>query len=686
MRPRRGFLQHLPWALALFLPLVAVAVLGFRELERQSARVSDAVQQQALSFLRSARLHFEEQLRSRTQTVLREVSIAAPNLIGVARRLLDEQERVLDLFTVDASGHIAHPRLPDARESVRPFAGMPGHEDLRLAEALELLEDAADAPEAARRIYDEFLRGAGPQDRDRARASFRMAGILRRQGRLAAAESAYVSASLTGVGQPAATSIELICRLAIAEMYGRRDDLLELARGIADNEWHRVSDDLLAAAFARLGAALPSNTPGLAEITATEKVRRNSRRFAAEFETFLAAGLQRPLAEAAAGAEQLILRTIGNGAECALVALRPLSADEQRHARNARWLGVRIDLPALVNEIMDPYLTPGRDGYHVALLDPEGQPILAAPTATDAAPAVTTLAGLLLRAVPVDPEASLREGRAAIRNQVLILLALLGVALVGGIWLVRSVAREAELSALQMEFVSRVSHELKTPLALIKMYGETLALGRSKDAAQVAEFGGIVAREADRLTTQIERVLTFAQDQRGSLRYTPRSIELGDLAAAVVDEYREHVERSGCQLTTNLDDPAAGGLLAEVDPSAFHDALVGLIENAVKYTPADAPDKTIHVALYAEPDGVAVIDVCDRGIGVPAREARRIFEPFYRASNAGEVRGSGLGLSLVQHFAQAHGGEIRVTPRPGGGSVFRLRLPRAATDSTAPPT
>lgn len=680
MRTRRGFLQHLPWAMALFLPLLAVAVLGFLELQRQSARVADAVQQQALSFLRSARLHFDEQLDARVRAILGAVTIDRADLVDCTRQLLEREDRALDLFLLDRPGRLVHPRLADPRESPRPFTGMPGHEDLRLAETLELLEDAADAQEAARRLYDEFLRAAGNQDRERARAAFRMANILRRQGQVAAAESAFVSASLLGAGQPSSTSIELLCRLAIAEMRGRSDDQLALLRSIAENEWHRVHDELLGAVAARLHTALPQDTPGLAQVLATEQVRRTSRRFAQEFEATAAAGLQRAIAEAEPS-DTPLLRTIGDGAYCALLALRPLRDDEQQHARGAAWLGVRIDLPALANEILDPYLTPGRDSYHVALLDPDGEPILAARSASDGDAVLTTAAGLLLRSVPVDPEASVREGRAAIRNQVLILLALLGSALVAGVLLVRSVAREAEVSALKMEFVSRVSHELKTPLALIKMYGETLALGRSRDAAQVAEFGGIVAREAGRLSNQIERVLSFSQQQSGALRYAPQQVDLHDLTSAVVDEYHDHLERSGCPLTTNLDDSAATNLLAEVDPGAFHDAVVGLLENAVKYTRKDAARKDIHVELRADGEGFAALAVHDHGVGVPPREAERIFEPFYRASNAGEVRGSGLGLSLVQHFAQAHGGSIRVTENPGGGSVFTLRLPRLSPAS-----
>ncbi len=694
MRHRRG--HHLPWALALFVPLLAVAVLGALELNRQGARATDAVQQQAATFLRGARLHFEEQVRTRVDAALLRTQLRSTNLVGEALAAIEHGDRVLDLFCLDGKAQLIHPRLAMPRETALPFLMAPVSDELRLAEHVARLGDRP-ALLRARAILQRYLqRPRQAQPNERAHAAFRLGGVLRQLGETAAAEEAYLEARVAAVDTEAGPiGIELLTRLAVAELAPRRDGLIELAREISENTWFAVPDELASAVFARAVAAVPlgdaeaSADQTIATLRALETVRRSSRRLAAEFERFAAPALQRVLSEAPSGT---VLRSIGAGAECALLALRATTSDEQAAAgRNARWLGLRIDLPGLVNDVMDAFLTPGGEGYRLVVLDPDGTPILDGgnPDANLAgsliAPEARALAGLVLRAVPVDPVADLRDERAAVRNRILILTALLALALAGGFLLVRSVTREAELSTLKMEFVSRMSHELKTPLSLIKMYGETIALRRAKDTDQAAHFGEIVAREADRLTSQIERILAFSQQQSGTLQYAPQNVDLVDVVADVVEEYRDHVERNGCTLSASIDESARAGLLASVDPHALHLALVSLIENSVKYTPKTQVDKGIVVTVSRAGDQ-GVIAVTDRGIGIPAAERVRVFEAFYRASNAGEVRGAGLGLCQVQHFVCAHRGNVEVLPNPIGGTILSTLLPLLPQNQLRPPT
>ncbi|HLU38444.1 MAG TPA: HAMP domain-containing sensor histidine kinase, partial [Planctomycetota bacterium] len=521
---------------------------------------------------------------------------------------------------------------------------------------------------------------------ERARAAFRLGGVLRQLGDADAAEDAWLDARLAALESDASPiGIDLLTRLAIAELRGDHTRLAELAREIAANTWFAVPDELTGAVFARALAALAAAgngsgpDPGWADLRAREEARRSARRFAAEFDRFAAPALQRVLDDAPTGP---VFRSIGNGSECSLLALRPTTAEEQAAAgRGARWLGLRFDLAGLVTEALDELLDPGKDGYRLAVFDPDDEPIVGGPLPDGAsAPELPALGGLILRAVPVDPEAILRDERLAVRNRVLILTALLALALGSGLLLVRSVAREAELAKLKVEFVSRMSHELKTPLALIRMYGETLALGRAAGPEQTAQFGGIVAREADRLTGQIDRILAFSQQQSGTLRYAPRPADLRALVADVLARYRDHVEQHGCTLVAEVDgDP----LPVAVDANAFHLALAGLIENSVKYTAAGEPDREIVVTVGRAGDA-AEVAVHDRGIGIPEGERERVFEAFYRPSNAGEVRGAGLGLAQVRHFAHAHGGEVVALARDGGGTTLRLRLPLQPAGEESP--
>jgi two-component system phosphate regulon sensor histidine kinase PhoR len=208
------------------------------------------------------------------------------------------------------------------------------------------------------------------------------------------------------------------------------------------------------------------------------------------------------------------------------------------------------------------------------------------------------------------------------------------------------------------------------------MYSETLGLGRARDAEQARRFAGIISREADRLTGLIQRILDFSSQEAGRFTYQREDVDASALLRTVTDDYRPHVETAHGRITADLEP----GLRLHTDPGALASAYLNLLENAVKYTPADAPDRSIEVELRSS-DGHAVLEVRDRGVGVPATEREHIFESFYRATTAGEVRGAGLGLSLVRHFAEAHDGTIAALPRDGGGSVFRLRLPLHRRDA-----
>lgn len=681
---RRSNLRYLPAALAILVPLLAVAGLGWAELRRQSARVADAVQLQATTFLQGARLHFEQQVRGRALAVLDGVTLQSANFVQETRELLEAEELVLDLFLLDAGGHIIQPQLPASSETGLPFSTPAQHDDLRLAEHLEAIADEPGALLAARALYERYLqRRPIPPPNERARAAFRLAAVCRQLGDTATAEEWYTQARLAAtLGQQPAQSVDLLARLAVAEMYHREHDLLELAREISENEWHPVPDELLGAAFERalerVSTADADLTTAARDARAMERVRRTGRRFATDYELFAAGAMQRTLLEGRP--EDLVLRTFGGGANAALLAIRRTTPSEQENVgRLCRWVGIRLDLPAMVNDAMDAFLTPGSDGHLLAIIDPDGEPILPAPAdAGNAVDAVPTLAGIVLHAIPVDPQAAVTEEETAIRRRLLLLAALCIMGIGGGVVMVRSVARAAELSELKLDFVSRISHELKTPLALIRMYGETLALGRTTGAAQTAEFGAIVTREADRLTQQIQRILDFSKQQAGSRQYHPARSDLSVLLDDVLSEVGPHVESNGCRLVAAIDGPGRDGLCADVDPDALHAAVVGLLENAVKYTPTDQADRDIEVELRADGDR-AVIEVRDCGIGIPAADATRVFDPFVRGSNAGETRGAGLGLSLVKHFTDAHAGRIEALPRAGGGTTMRVTLPLAKT-------
>jgi two-component system phosphate regulon sensor histidine kinase PhoR len=238
--------------------------------------------------------------------------------------------------------------------------------------------------------------------------------------------------------------------------------------------------------------------------------------------------------------------------------------------------------------------------------------------------------------------------------------------------IVLAVRTERRASDLKSDFIANVSHELKTPLSLIRMFAELLAGGRERGEGKAKEYAEIIQRESERLTHLIDNVLDFARIERGKVAYTFRPGDLADVVARGLDVYRYRLEREGMKLTTEIapDLPAV-----EMDENAMTLALLNLVDNAVKYAPEG---KEIHVALGAKDERVT-LRVSDRGPGIEEGEYQRIFERFYRSPKVRgkRVRGSGIGLSLVKHIAEAHGGGVEVESKLGEGSTFSLWIPTA---------
>jgi signal transduction histidine kinase len=265
-------------------------------------------------------------------------------------------------------------------------------------------------------------------------------------------------------------------------------------------------------------------------------------------------------------------------------------------------------------------------------------------------------------------------GRAWVQRSFLI-LGVLSLLLVGGLVLTyRSVSREMALARLKSDFVSNVSHELRTPLALIRLYAETLELGRIRTQEKVEEYYRIISKESERLTALINNILDFSRIEAGRKEYDLRETDIAELVRNTLDAYRYQIEQKGFAFEQSIDSSLPA---VHVDREAIARALVNLLDNALKYS---ADEKFLGVKLYGA-NGVLKLEVVDRGIGISRREQSKIFEKFYRTGDplVHNSRGSGLGLSLVRHVTQAHGGEVEVESTPGKGSKFTLSLPLAAT-------
>jgi len=250
----------------------------------------------------------------------------------------------------------------------------------------------------------------------------------------------------------------------------------------------------------------------------------------------------------------------------------------------------------------------------------------------------------------------------------------------GMVLLLRSVARDVEQAERTENFVAAVTHELRTPLASIKLHAEMLLDGWASEPQRQREYYRRIVRETERLSTMVERVLEKARLSAGATRPYPG--DLSRLVAALEPQLRDAGEAGGADLAFELEDHLPQVLLT---PEAVTSILVNLVENARKYAPVDPgrPGAEPIRVLTRREQGEVVLEVLDRGPGIPPAERRRVFEAFYRMGDEATrtSRGTGLGLHLVELQAQAIGAAVRVDERPGGGAAFRVTFRRAPDEA-----
>jgi signal transduction histidine kinase len=268
--------------------------------------------------------------------------------------------------------------------------------------------------------------------------------------------------------------------------------------------------------------------------------------------------------------------------------------------------------------------------------------------------------------------------RGSVRRQTGVLVGVTVLALIAllvVVWgLIHVVRREVALSDLKSSFVADVSHELKTPLALIRLFGETLAQGRVTAPEKRQEYYEIITRESARLTHLINNILDFSRIGAGRKEYKLQPIDVGQVVGSTYESYRFDLDHNRFEhrLEVAPDLPRV-----QADADAISQALLNLMSNAIKYC-----DDERFLSVEVTPEtrrgrhGV-LISVRDRGIGIKPEVRRRLFEGFYRGSDdlVRQRRGAGLGLALVKHIVDAHGGSVDVESRLVKGSTFRIFLP-----------
>jgi len=288
--------------------------------------------------------------------------------------------------------------------------------------------------------------------------------------------------------------------------------------------------------------------------------------------------------------------------------------------------------------------------------------------------------GFRVVVTPTDQSSAALAGRIVVVQMVFIAL-LAAVLLLATFVGARYIARQIELVQVKSSFVSNVTHELKTPIAVIKLAVETLEMGRFRTDAERDKYLRTIQRESDRLAQLVNNILDFSRLESGQQALHLAPLDVRDVIANALESIRLRLEDEGFQWVVDAPDRP---LRIRGDALGLQHCLLNLLDNAVKYS---RDRKEIRILVRERPPWLSIA-VSDRGIGIAPEDQERIFEKFVRVETGlvHTVKGAGLGLSLVDQIVRAHHGRVEVASTPGEGSIFTLLLPLGRDGHGSPRT
>lgn len=331
--------------------------------------------------------------------------------------------------------------------------------------------------------------------------------------------------------------------------------------------------------------------------------------------------------------------------------------------------------PEVIQKHLPEYFPTDHQQVVVAVNTEVGEPVIGDESVTETnAEASMRLSFIFQRWFLMMRQRHMTEEQWARRNFIInaSLWAVMTLFLVGGLVMtLRTASRSMKLSEMKSDFVSNVSHELRTPLASIRVFGEFFKLGRVKEPEKMREYGEYIETESRRLTQLINNILDFSRIESGQKSYHFHPTDIRDVVADTLKMFEVRMKQS--DFVIDFKAPPANLPQVSIDADAITQAMVNLLDNAVKYSGAA---REIEVRLAQKNEWVT-ISVTDRGIGIPDEDRERIFDRFHRVSTGlvHDVRGSGLGLSIVKHIIEAHRGKVTVESAPERGSTFTIHLP-----------
>jgi len=463
---------------------------------------------------------------------------------------------------------------------------------------------------------------------------------------------------------------------------------LDLYQGLLDSRWpltrsqyesfRKLAEDRFRIAAGELDASLQSAWDGrLQDLKKIEKTRMASTGILENVQGRIIPRLRLEAREmdADSGKFLRIAETIDSG--LILASFLPLNKET--------ILGLLLDPQALANGLFPPASEKsGREeGLSVAIVDESGK-VVAGPgllsqegSEKSGDPQLVSTGGFA-DSFPPWAIRIYRSGVGAVERQfrmrrniyILSLVVVIAALFFGGFLAIRSTAKELKLARMKSDFVATVSHEFRTPLTSIRYMAELLQRGRVRDEARKQQYYEAITGESERLSRLVENLLDFSKIESGMKEYRMEEADIAALAADVATRFRQQAGFKDFTLETEI----AGGLLViQADKESLGRAVFNLLDNAVKYS---GENPRLVLRAWSGEDAVC-LQVEDYGIGIVISEQKKIFEKFYRSEVAMEsdVKGTGIGLPLVEHIVRAHGGKVLLESEPGKGTRVTIRLP-----------
>lgn len=618
-------------------------------------------------------------------------------LIAASKTIVESEELVSDVFFVDESGNVSFPH-------VRPLFSLPGEErrakeisgDLEKYELWKRAESAEFRTKNTSGAIDSYQK-LEAEIADPGLKAFILSRVGRSFAKLGDASKsidAYKKIleicppdlTVEGIPLAALAWFQIVdMSLDAGKMEESAEALLEFRRGILESRW-----PLTRSQFEYYTKAIAERFETLADGFEAEKRQKDFKLSWDELDRLQEAQLSR-LAILEDVRLKIVPRlgakqTDPGGAAGEFFHISDSSSASLLLVSHTRLnekaaFGLILNPEVLAQKLLppDPRKILLREGWHLQVADDSGKIVSGEDISSLASslPRLTFTGGFeenfppwKINVFQTDLDPALRKyqlRRAIYISSVFIVVAAL---FFGGFLAIRGTAKELELAKLKSDFVSTVSHEFRTPLMSIRYLAELLQRGRVPDERRKQEYYETITGESERLGRLVENILDFSKIETGLKEYKKEETSIAALAGEVASRFRRQAALKDFKLETEI---AENVPRIPVDKEAVSRALFNLLDNAVKYS-----GENPHVLLRVRPDADHImIEIEDNGIGISRNDQQRIFDKFYRSEQAmeGNVKGSGIGLTLVDHIVKAHEGEVLLESDLGKGTKVTIQFP-----------